>query len=238
MAFKGRIQKLEASLEAKKKFLLWLHDAKAVGGFISYWEREIRGSLVPLEWFADEEAYFLWHLVNDVNFAILKNGQANRELRTFAHCALEGVIRQIARPDPAGFLVPERPIPELAERLGRYLCDKFKVLLAESLSLSAAIDEISETYLGGEDLLFVDVRAVLDTETYNLRKTAEVFGPLATWLDMEPITAEGFTTGHPMVDAKATELVDYSHAHALARGGTIGEFLSALRQVSQDLVTP
>ena len=130
-----------------------------------------------------------------------------------------------------------RPIPELAERLGRYLCDKFKAFFAESQFLAAAINEISDAYLGGEDLLFVDTRAELDTETSNLRKTADTFGPLVAWLNVEPITVEGFTTGHPMVDAKAAELADYSHAHALARGGTLGEFLSALQKVSPDMVT-
>ena len=77
MAFNGRIQKLEASLAAKQKFLLWLEHAKAAGGFTSYWEGELKGPLVPFEWFADGEAYFLWHLVNDVNLAILKNAQAD-----------------------------------------------------------------------------------------------------------------------------------------------------------------
>ena len=237
MAFKGRIQKLEASLEANKKFLLWLHDAKAAGGFISYWEREIRGPLVPLEWFADEEAYFLWRLVNDVNFAIWKNAQANHDLCSLVHCALDGVIRRIARPDPAGALVPERPIPEIAERLGGYVCNKFRAILTESVCFAAAIDEISETYLGGEDMLFDDTRVVLEAETSNLRKMADTFGPLLAWLNVEPITAEGFAPGHPMVDAKAAELADYSHAHAFAGGGTSGEFVSALRQVSPDLVT-
>lgn len=236
MAFQGRIQKLEASLEASKKFLLWLHDAKAAGGFILYWEREIRGPLVPLEWFADEEAYFLWHLVNDVNFRIWKDAQANRDLRTFAHCALDGVLRRIARPDDSGILVPVRPIPELTERQGRYLWDKFKALLAEALSLVAAIREISEAYLGGEDLLFVDTRAELETEVSNLRKTAEIFGPLATWLDVEPITAEDLTLEHPMVDANAAQLVNFSQADALASRGTRQQFIDALQQLCPELV--
>ena len=70
MTLKGRLQKVEGALDANKKFFLWLDHAKAAGGFVTYWERELQGPLVPLKWFDDEEAYFLWHLVNDVNFAI------------------------------------------------------------------------------------------------------------------------------------------------------------------------
>ena len=72
MTFEGRIQKLEKSLPAKEKFSLWFHRAKAAGGFVPYWERELAGPLAPFEWFEDEEAYLLFRLVNDVNFAILK----------------------------------------------------------------------------------------------------------------------------------------------------------------------
>jgi hypothetical protein len=67
VTFKLRIQKLEASLEAKKKFLLWLEHAKRAGGWTSYWTEQLEKPLLPFEWFADEDAYFLWHLVHDVN---------------------------------------------------------------------------------------------------------------------------------------------------------------------------
>jgi hypothetical protein len=46
MTLKGRLQKVEEALDANKKFLLWLDHAKAVGGFVSYWERELKGPLV------------------------------------------------------------------------------------------------------------------------------------------------------------------------------------------------
>ena len=94
MTLKGRLQKIEEALDANKKFFLWLDHAKAAGGFVSYWERELQGPLVPLKWFGDKEGYFLWHLVNDVNFATWNDAQTNCALRCFAHCALDGVFRQ------------------------------------------------------------------------------------------------------------------------------------------------
>jgi hypothetical protein len=192
--------------------------------------------LGPFEWLADEEVYFLWHLVNETNSMILKDAQANRDLRFFAHCALDGVLRQIAQPDRSGVFVPARRISELTERLGGYLYAKFKALLEESLSLAAAIDKVAETYLAGEDILFPDSRAVLNAETSDLRKTADVFGPLAEWLKVEPITVEGFTPDHPMVDAKATQLVNFSRAGALSRSGTRKQFIDALQRAWPELV--
>ncbi len=234
MALKARLQKLEASLEAKKQLFLWLQHAKAAGGFVPYWEQELKGPLGPFEWLADEEVYFLWHLVNETNLEILKNAQVNHDLRSFAHCALDGILRQIARPNRSGVFVPARQIPELAERVGGYLYAKFRALLEESLSLAAAIDEVSETYLGGEDILFPDSRAALDAETSDLRKTADVFGPLAEWLKVEPITVDGFIPGH-LVDAKASQLVNFARAGALSRGGTRRQFIDALQQAWPEL---
>ena len=123
MAFKGRIQRLEASLSANMKFLLWLEHAKRAGAWDSYWIEQLKRPLVPFEWFADEGAYFLWHLVNDVNLAILTNAQTNTDLRHLVHCALDGLLRQIARADDSGVFVPVRPITELANRLDEYLSE-------------------------------------------------------------------------------------------------------------------
>ena len=119
MTFKRRIQKLEASLEAKGKFLLWLEHAKT-GDWQSYWLEQLQKPLIPFEWFADEDAYFLWHLVNDVNLAILTKVQANSDLRTLVHCALYGLLRQVARTDDLGVFVPVCPITELSTHLGEY----------------------------------------------------------------------------------------------------------------------
>ena len=236
MAFKGRLQKLEASLEAKQKFVLWLRDAKAVGGWVSYWEGELGGPLVALKWFEDEEAYFLWHLVNDANLMILKDAHANHDLRSFAHCALDGVLRQIARPNPSGVFEPERPITEPAGHVGEYLYAKLKTLLDQALSLASAVDDISEAYLDGEDILFTDTRAILDAEISNLRKTADVFEPLAAWLNLEPITAEGFTTDHPKVVAKVVELTELSRAQALVQSSDRRQFIEALHRAVPELV--
>ncbi len=164
MTIAGRIHRLEAALEAKEKFFLWLQHAKAKGGFVRYWEQELAGPLVPFEWFADEEAHFLCCLVNDVNFTILNSASTNQDLNVLAHCALDGVLRQISRPDQSGALVPVRPIPEIASRVGVYLWTKLRTLLEEALSIAAAIDEISETYLGGEDILFADSRGTIEAE--------------------------------------------------------------------------
>jgi hypothetical protein len=112
-----RIRKLETSLAARAKFFLWLNRAKAAGGFVPYWEKELKGPLEPFEWFENEEAYLLFRLVNDVNFTILNNASKNQDLRSFAHFALDGVVRRISRPDGSGDLVPVRQIPEIATRV-------------------------------------------------------------------------------------------------------------------------
>jgi hypothetical protein len=96
------------------------------------------------------------------------------------HCALDGVLRQIARPDPSDVFVPARPFTELAQGVGEFLWNKLRDLMHESLSLTAAIDELSETYLGGKDILFDDTRAELDAYTSDLRGSAELLRPLAT----------------------------------------------------------
>jgi hypothetical protein len=236
MTIAGRIHRLEASLEAEKKFFLWLQHAKAKGGFIRYWEQELVGPLVPFEWFADEEAHFLYFLVNDVNFTILNSASTNQDLNVLAYCALDGLLRQISRPDQSGALVPVRPIPEIKSQVGGYLWAKFRTLLEEALSIAAAIDEISETYLGGEDILFADSRGTIDAETSTLRKTAEIYGSLAEWLNLEPITIECFTPGHPMVDTKADQLVHLSRAQALMCRDDRRKSIDALRRVCPKLV--
>ncbi len=236
MTSKRRVHRLEASLDAKKKFFLWLHRVKAAGGYVAYWELELKGPLVPFEWFEDEGAHFLFRLVNDVNLTILKNADTNQDLRTLAHCAMDGVVRRICRPDQSGVLVPDCPIPEVATRAGMYVCTKFKTLLEETLSLASAIHVISETHLGGEDILFADTRAALEVESANLRVTADMCGHLAAWLNGEPIAVDGFTSGHPMVDAKVNEIVHISRAEALASCSDLRKFKEALQEAFPELV--
>jgi hypothetical protein len=236
MTIARRVHTLEASLEAKKKFFLWLQHAKAKGGFIRHWEQEIAGPLVPFEWFADEEAHFHYFLVNVVNLTILENASTNQDSSVLAHCAMYGIVRQISRPDQSGALVPVRPIPEIASQAGGYLWAKFRTLLEETLSLAAAIDEISAAYLGGEDILFADARATIESETSKLCRTAEIYGSLAKWLNLEPIAVECFTAGHPMVDAKVNELVHLSRAEALIFCSDRLKFRDALRRACPKLM--
>ena len=178
MRLGGRIDKLEASLPAKEKFSLWLHRAKAAGRFVPYWEGELAGPLASLEWFEDEEAHFLFVLVNEVNFDVLNNASKYQDLHAFAGCALDGMFRRICRLNRSGVFVPVHPIPEMAARAGRLLCARFRSLLEETELMAAAIGLISETYLGGEDILFTDIRAIFDTEVSKLRTTADVYDPL------------------------------------------------------------
>jgi hypothetical protein len=231
----GRIHRLETSLAAKEKFALWLHRTKTAGGFLPYWEMELKGPLVPFEWFEDEEAYFLFRLVNEVNFTILKSGSTNQDLRSFAHCALDGILRRISRPDQSGVLVPVRPIPENATLVGKYLCAKFKSLLQETELLAAAIDVISGIYLGGEDILFSDTRASLDTEVSNLRATADVFDPLTDWLHIEPLTLKELVPESSIVHAKANQIVNLSRAEALVGCSDLRKFKDALQRAWPEL---
>jgi hypothetical protein len=225
-----RIHKLESSLAAREKFSLWFHRAKADGGFVRYWEGELKGSLVPLEWCEDEEAYLLFRLVNDVNFTILRNATTNQDLRSLAHCALDGILRQIGRPDQSGALVPVHPIPDIAMRVGEFVCAKFKSLSEETLLMASAIDEISETYLGGEDMLFPDTRAMLNAEVSNLRTTADVYDPLTDWLDIEPLKFKQPTPGSPIVGAKVDHVIHLSRAEALVGCSDLRKFKDALQQ--------
>jgi hypothetical protein len=230
MTLEARIHKLEASLAAKEKFSLWFHRAKAAGGFVPYWERELKGSMAPFEWCEDEEAYLLFRLVNDVNFTILNNTSKNQDLRSFAHCALDGVVRRISRPDRSGALVPVRAIPEIATRVGKFVCAKFKSLWEEALLMASAIDVISETYLGGEDILFPDTRAMLNAEVSNLRTTAYVYDPITDWLEIEPLVLKEVAPGSPIVHAKANQIVLISRADALVFSSDLRKFKDALQR--------
>jgi hypothetical protein len=209
---------------------------KAAGGFVAYWEREIKGPLVPFKWFADEDAHFLWHLVNDVNFAILKDAQTNRDLRCFAHCALDGLLRQIARPDSSSVLLPAGPIDDVTERIGRYFLDKFKTLIEEAPLLAAALDDLSQTHLDGKDLLFVDTRSELVHQISQLRATAQLYAPLAAWLKVELVEVDGFPPGHARVAAKAVEMADFSKAAAVTVSGDGRQFKHALQRFCPELV--
>lgn len=235
MTIEGRIQKLERSLPAKEKFILWLRRAKAAGGFVPYWEKELKGPMVPFEWCEDEEAYLLFRLVNDVNFTILNNASKNQDLRFFAHCALDGILRRIGRLDESNIFVPVRPIPEIATLVGKRVCAEFKSLLEETLIMASAIDVISGTYLGGEDILFPDTRATFDAEVSNLRTTADVYDPLTDSLDIEPLKLRDPAPGSPNVDAKAKQIVLISRAEALVTCSDLRKFKDALHKAWPEL---
>jgi hypothetical protein len=169
-------------------------------GWTSYWTEQLKKPLLPFEWFADEDAHFLWHLVHDVNLAILTNAQANTDLRNLVHCALYGLLGKIARIDDAGIFVPVRPIAELATCLGEYLYTKLQGIFQEKFCLAVAVDELSEIYLGDDqDILFADSRAILDTELSNLRETAVTFAPMAEWFNVQSIAMEAYMSGDHMV---------------------------------------
>jgi hypothetical protein len=226
----GRINRLEASLTAREKFSLWFHRAKAAGGFAPYWERELAGPFAPFEWFEDEEAYFLFTLVNDLNFTILNNASKNQDLRFYAHCALDGILRRICRLNKTGVFVPVRPIPEIAMHLGKNLCAKFRSLLEETELIAAAIVVISETYLRGEDILFSDTRATLDAEVCHLRTTADIFDPLTYWLKIEPLTLNKQASDSPIVQAKVDSVVNLARANALVGCSDLRKFKDALER--------
>lgn len=96
--------------------------------------------------------------------------------------------------------------------------------------MASAIGVISETYLDGEDILFADTRATLDAEVSALRVTAEICDALAEWLGLEPINVYGLTPGHPMVDAKANQIVQISRAEALVSSSDLRKFKDALHK--------
>jgi hypothetical protein len=230
MTSERRINKLERSLAAKEKFSLWLRRAKAAGGLVPHWEKELSGPLAPFDWFDDEEAYFLFRLVNDVNFSILNSASTNQNLRAFAHCALDGIVRQIGRTSKSGVLVPVRPILQIAARARKLLCTKFKSLLGETETMASAIEEISKTNLGGEDILFSDMRAIFDAELSNLRATADLFDPLTDWLDIEPLRLKKLAPGSPIVRAKVDSIVHLSRAEALVGCSDLRKFKDALQR--------
>jgi hypothetical protein len=229
MTLERRINRLEKSLAAKEKFKLWLHRAKAAGGFLPYWEKELKGPLAPYEWFEDEEAYLLFRLVNDVNFTILNRASTNQDLRALAFFALDGVARRIGRPDKSGGLVPDFPIPEIASRVGKSVCAKFKSLLEEAVLMASAIEVISETHLGGEDILFPDMRAIFVAEVSDLRTTADVYNPLTDWLQIESLKSKELAPGSSIVHAQVDQIVNVSKAEALVRSSDLRKFKEALQ---------
>jgi hypothetical protein len=143
---------------------------------------------------------------------------------------LDGILRRISRLDESDIFVPVRPIPDLTTRVGKFVFAKFKSLLEETLIMASAIDVISETYLGGEDILFPDTRAMLNAEVSNLRTTADVYDPLTDWLDIEPLKFREPAPGSPMVDAKANQIVLISRADALVFSSDLRKFKDALQQ--------
>ena len=236
MTQKGRISKLEAWLTAKQKFYSWLKEAKLAGGFIPYMEQARTGPLLPLEWLVDDEARFLWHLVIDVNIATLRYVDANYELRSLAHVALDGVLRQVARPHNSGIFVPVCPIPEFAARVGVYLCAMFQGIWEEAFSMQAAVEEISRTHLEGEDILFADLRGEMETAVATLRETAQMCGAIAEWLNLEAAIfgQQGFSSEHPLVKAKVEKLVNFSRVQALPSTATRGQLIAAFNLVWPD----
>jgi len=139
-------------------------------------------------------------------------------------------VRQIGRPDQSGALVPVCPIPEIATLVGKYLCAKFKSLLAETVLMASAIDVISGTYLGGDDILFSDSRAALNAEVSNLRATADVFDPLTDWLHIEPLTLNELVPDSSIVHAKVDSVLHMARAEALIGCSDLRKFKDALQR--------
>ena len=81
------------------------------------------------------------------------------------------------------------PTPEVTKLVGEFLYDQFKAIWEEALSLAGAIDELSQTYLGGEDLLFVDTRRELVEQISQLRHGAT--SPTACSLAQSGTTDDG-----------------------------------------------
>lgn len=126
-------------------------------------------------------------------------------------------------------------VPALLQ-LVMYLCAKFRTLLEEAELTEAAIEVLSKTYLGGEDILFADTRAALDAEMSGLRVTSQIYETLAEWLDLEPIMVGSFDPGHPMVDAKVNQIVHVSRAEALVCSSDRRKFIDALQRAFPVLV--
>jgi hypothetical protein len=89
---------------------------------------------------------------------------------------------------------------------------------------------ISETYLYGEDLLFSDICATLDTEVSSLRTTADIFDPLTYWLQIEPLTLKELARDSPIVQAKIDSVVHLARVNALAGCSDLRKFKDALQR--------
>ena len=122
------------------------------------------------------------------------------------------------------------PAPKVTKLVGEFLYGQFKTIFEEALSLAGAIDELSQTYLGGEDLLFVDTRRELAEQISQLRATGQLYAPLAAWLKVKPMEVHDFPPGHARVGAKAVEMADFSKAAALTVSGDGRQFKGALHQ--------
>ena len=86
--------------------------------------------------------------------------------------------------------------------------------------------------LAEKNILFVDARSEIVDQVSQLRATAQLFAPLAAWLNVEPATIDGFVPGHPKADAMATQMANFSRATALAQSGDGRQFKNALQRLN------
>jgi hypothetical protein len=157
MSINSRLRNLERSLRYREMALLWLKTAQARGGYSESWKI---GEFQP--WVSeDEEAGLLYHLVSEVNGAVITAAEAWRARASWA--ALLGISMIGTSPQSKPFeLGTARDFLELWR-------EKLCAMFADVVVLERAVELISEGYFDGHDVLFADSRKAL-TSSY---ETAE-----------------------------------------------------------------
>lgn len=215
MAFGARMKKLEATLESKKRTLLWLEQAKAAGGFMQYWRQCLNGPIVPFAWLDDPDAFMLYALVNEVNVSIFREVPAQKDL----FWLVAAVLRQMVA---ARTLSPEdmHTLEGWKTVLSR--------LLKDTLVLQAAVEEIQGCYFEGHSILFSDSSAELERQSSSLREVARLYNGIAEALGAQPFDTAELIPRKDDINAKTSELLNLARAEALARAGDIS---GAVQQV-------
>ena len=221
MALDTRLKKLEGKLDSRKRTLLWLEQAKSAGGYVGYWKETLRRPFFPHDWM-DDEAFFLYLLINDVNVYVLQNAQSNSECLWFA----AGMIRQ--------FITAHKLTARDSQILNEWRTH-YGRMLAETLAFKAATEVFTTFYCEEHDILFPDTRAELDDAAAKLREIADIFNGLASELGVAPLEVEGFSEGHPAVDEKVEQFVRAARAEVLANAGAV---TAGVQQLCPELTNP
>jgi hypothetical protein len=144
MSVTSRLNSIEKSLRYRELALLWLKTSQGRGGYSEYWK------IGEFQTWAseNEEAGLLYHLVFEVNGAVITAAQGWRGRASWA--SLLGISMLATSPQSKPFELGTAG--DFLELWREKLC----TILADVVALERSVDLISEGYFDGHDVLFAD----------------------------------------------------------------------------------